>query len=326
MWVKLKNLSRWFPLRASISLAGLIISLLLLLFSVMASLDPHLLLLLLLVHFLLGGVHTTTIIGLAARLPIIYPGAVLLGAAVSGVLAALLTSVQLEIGLVERITLIYGLIFLLAVYLAAFDIHFALPLNTFYQRHIDRKPVINSKMPLLVPSHLHLFLSSLITHLILPSILHSISPLATSWKSNLHFSSLLGFANFHLAAATGVFAAIFSLLPSCWLLLLLTIVRLLLLPLLLFANIFPDTRRLPVLLTWDWTLILTITLSGLLAGYLTTATFAASLSNVDATTMVVDKQTQSRRAMRSYLVLLAGTLVGACLALGIPALLQIEVR
>ena len=317
---------RWFPLRVSISLAGLIISLLLLLFSVMASLDPHLLLLLLLLHFLLGGVHATSVFGLASRLPSIYPGAVLLGTSVSGVVASLLSCVQAEASLAPRITMIYGLILLLAAYLAAFDIHFALPLNLFYQRHIDRKPPSHSKVPTFSLGHLHLFLSCLITHLILPSVLHAIAPLAPSWQASLHFSSLLGFANFHLAFATGVFAAVFSLLPSCWLLLLLTLVRIILLPLLIFANIFPDRRTLPVLLTWDWTLILTITLSGLLAGYLTTATFFSSLGSNNGVVVEVNKRVQSRRAMRSYLVLLAGTLAGAALALAIPTLLQIATR
>ena len=323
------SLSRWFPLRASISLAGLIITLLLLLFSVMASLDPHLLLLLLLLHFLLGGVHTTSILGQAARLPSIYPGAVLLGTSLSGVVASLLSSAQAESKLATRITLIYGLILLLAAYLTAFDIHFALPLNLFYQRHIDRccRPASRSKVSPFSLSHLHLFFSCLLTHLILPSVLHSMAPLAPSWQASLHFSSLLGFANFHLAFATGVFAAVFSLLPSCWLLLLLTLVRIILLPLLLFANIFPHTRTMPVLLTWDWTLILTITLSGLLAGYLTTATFLSSLgSSSNNGVMEANKGTQSRGAMRSYLVLLAGTLAGATLALAIPPLLQIKIR
>ena len=319
-------MSRWFPLRASISLAGLIITLLLLLFSVMASLDPHLLLLLLLLHFLLGGVHTTSVLGLASRLPSIYPGAVLLGTSLSGVVASLLSCAQAETRLATRITLIYGLILLLAGYLTAFDIHFALPLNLFYQRHIDRKPPSNSKIPPFSLCHLHLFLSCLLTHLILPSVLHAIAPLAPSWQASLHFSSLLGFANFHLAFATGVFAAVFSLLPSGWLLLLLTLVRIILLPLLIFANIFPETRRLPVLLTWDWTLILTITLSGLLAGYLTTATFFASLGSNNAGVMEGKGQAQSRRAMRSYLVILAGTLAGATLALAIPTILQIKIR
>ena len=299
----------------------------------MVSLDPHLLLLLLLLHFLLGGVHMTSVLGQAARLPSIYPGAVLLGTSLSGVVASLLSSAQVESSLAPRITLIYGLILLLAAYLTAFDIHFALPLNLFYQRYIDRSsrpPSQSSKVPIPFSlSHLHLFLSCLLTHLILPSVLHSMAPLAPSWQASLHFSSLLGFANFHLAFATGVFAAVFSLLPSCWLLLLLTLVRIILLPLLLFANIFPDTRQMPVLLTWDWTLILTITLSGLLAGYLTTATFLASLGSSSNNGLIMEvnnKALQSIGAMRSYLVLLAGTLAGATLALAIPPLLQIKIR
>ena len=294
----------------------------------MASLDPHLLLLLLLLHLILGGIHTTSVLGLAARLPGIYPGAVLLGSSVSGVVASLLSCAQVETRLATRITLIYGLIILLAAYLTAFDIHFALPLNRFYQRHMDRKSVLHSKVPPLSFCHLHLFLSCLITHLIHPSVLYAMAPLAPSWQSSLHFSSLLGFANFHLAFATGVFAAVFSLLPSCWLLLLLTLVRVILLPLLLFANIYPNLRMLPVLLTWDWTLILTITLSGLLAGYLTTATFFSSLgiNNNNNVMVEANKRNQSRRAMQSYLVLLAGTLAGTTLALAIPSLLGIEIR
>ena len=65
--------------------------------------------------------------------------------------------------------------------------------------------------------------------------------------------------------------------PSWWLLALLTSVRLLLLPLLLLANLLPAVRLLPVLLTWDWTLVLSLTLAGLLGGYLTAGTFMASV-------------------------------------------------
>lgn len=324
------------------SLACLVVSLLLLLVCVMGEVGWEATLALLLLHALLSGVHLTGLIGLAARLPTIYPGAVLLGAGMAGVLAALLTCLQVESGLSPRLTLIYGLILLLAVHLTAFDIHFALPLNDYYQQQTDARTATTTKVVGLSWRHLHLLLSCLLTHLLLPAVLHAMAPLAPSWSSP-HFSTLLGFTNFHLSFTTGILSAVFSVLPPWWLLALLTVVRVILLPLLTFANLLPDLRLLPVLLTWDWTLLLTITLSGLLGGFLTASTFAscirfpliyasflfvvvASLSSGHAPppSEQGSRQARSLAGMRSYLVVVVGSLAGALLSLALPALLQIN--
>ena len=118
VWIY-KLICRWFSSRVIISLASIILVILLLLLSVLGGLGSHLLLALVLLHSLLSGFHSTSILGLAARLPHIYPGAVILGMVTSvlinfillliiqslaGVLTALLESIRRVVGLSARVS------------------------------------------------------------------------------------------------------------------------------------------------------------------------------------------------------------------------------
>ena len=55
--------------------------------------------------------------------------------------------------------------------------------------------------------------------------------------------------------------------PCTWIAVLLVLVRLILLPLFLFSNYLPDTRVVVVLVQWDWTFALLVTIFAFLEGF-----------------------------------------------------------
>ena len=55
--------------------------------------------------------------------------------------------------------------------------------------------------------------------------------------------------------------------PCTWIAVLLVLVRLILLPLFLFSNYLPDTRVVVVLVQWDWTFALLVTIFAFLGGF-----------------------------------------------------------
>lgn len=80
-----------------------------------------------------NGIYQNTIFGLAAKLPIQYTGAVVLGTNISGTFTAVVNILSVAFTSSERTSAIYYFITALFVLLVCFDTYFALPLNVSMQ-------------------------------------------------------------------------------------------------------------------------------------------------------------------------------------------------
>lgn len=76
-----------------------------------------------------NGVYQNTIFGMAAKLPIKYTGAVVLGSNISGTFTAIISILSSTFTSNQRTAAIYYFITALLVLLICFDSYFALPLN-----------------------------------------------------------------------------------------------------------------------------------------------------------------------------------------------------
>lgn len=76
-----------------------------------------------------NGVYQNTIFGMAAKLPIKYTGAVVLGSNISGTFTAIISILSSTFTSSQRTAAIYYFITALLVLLICFDSYFALPLN-----------------------------------------------------------------------------------------------------------------------------------------------------------------------------------------------------
>lgn len=81
------------------------------------------------VFLVANGVYQNTIFGMAAKLPIKYTGAVVLGSNISGTFTAIISILSSTFTSSQRTAAIYYFITALLVLLICFDSYFALPLN-----------------------------------------------------------------------------------------------------------------------------------------------------------------------------------------------------
>lgn len=76
-----------------------------------------------------GGIYQNSVYGMAAKLPIKYTGAVVLGSNISGSFAAIMSLLSTSFAESVRTAAIYYFITAMFVLLICFDTYFALPLN-----------------------------------------------------------------------------------------------------------------------------------------------------------------------------------------------------
>lgn len=76
-----------------------------------------------------GGIYQNSVYGMAAKLPIKYTGAVVLGSNISGSFAAIMSLISNTFAESVRTAAIYYFITAMFVLLICFDTYFALPLN-----------------------------------------------------------------------------------------------------------------------------------------------------------------------------------------------------
>jgi len=260
---------RWFSMRVSISIAALVISVLMLVLSFLTNLSLYLIFPCMVLHSIFSGLYITTICGMVARLPTRHTAAVFLGMSMSGAVASLLEFVDILLNLSTRIVIIYYLIIILAAYLIAFDLHFALPLSTYYQNHqTTKQPAVLPVQYRQYTLYTLLYISTCITSAVCPMVLKGIAPLSSIFISKEQsFTILVCYLNYYLSTCLGILAYTFSYLPCSWIPIVLTILRLVLIPILLFSNYLPDTRELVVVVNWDWTAALTVTIFAMLGGF-----------------------------------------------------------
>merc|ERR1719422_2442088 len=142
-----------------------------------------------------NGVYQNTVYGLAARLPVKYTGAVVLGSNLSGTIVAIINIVCIAISPNPRTAAIYYFITALFMLLACFDTYFALPLNRFYRYHeqLYMKCVGENKKSVIyvisywdifrkcVPQLLNIFIVFTVTLAMFPAVLSDIDRVYSSF-------------------------------------------------------------------------------------------------------------------------------------------------
>ncbi|XP_055678225.1 equilibrative nucleoside transporter 1 isoform X2 [Lutzomyia longipalpis] len=219
-----------------------------------------------------GGVYQNTIYGIAAKLPIKYTGAVVLGSNISGTFTAIISILSENFASSPRTAAIYYFIAAMFILLLCFDTYFALPLNKFYRYHEMLKEKeeekskisgvdVNARPPYFkifrqcFPQLFNVFFVFFVTLAVFPAIHSDIKPSDSNFIiSDKYFVSVTCFLTFNLCAMLGSLITSWINWPSPRFLVIPVVLRAAFLPLFLFCNYRPlgIERILPVFITNDW--------------------------------------------------------------------------
>ncbi|XP_067205556.1 NADPH-dependent diflavin oxidoreductase 1 isoform X4 [Linepithema humile] len=281
-----------------------------------------------------NGIYQNSVFGMAAKLPIKYTGAVVLGSNISGTLTAVINFLAQIVAPNARTAAIYYFITALFVLLACFDTYFALPINRFYRYHelihqkeankrqLENSSRGNQRPPYWTvfkgcfPQCFNTFLVFFVTLALFPSVQSDITYSDKDFIiPNEYYSSVMCFLTFNITAMLGSTIASFVQWPSKKYLVIPVVLRLAYIPLFLLCNYQParTTRILPILINDDriyWVIAITM---GLSSGYL------SSLSMMYCPRMV-DSQHASTAGMFGAASLITGIFTGILFSMVMPSL------
>ncbi|KAL0811436.1 hypothetical protein ABMA28_009838 [Loxostege sticticalis] len=218
-----------------------------------------------------NAIFQNSVYGVAARLPVKYTGAVVLGSNICGTLVVFL-SWSSELFDSRRTSAIYYFITGIFVLLICFDTYFALPLNRFYryhdtlqQRTMRVNPALaatnqaadeNPKVPygtILKQSWVQLyniFIVFFVSLAVFPSVHSDIEPVEQGFLGD-KFVTVTCFLTFNAMAMIGNITANIWQFPSKRWLFVLTTLRILFIPFFLMCNYKPLDRTLPIWINDD---------------------------------------------------------------------------
>jgi len=218
-----------------------------------------------------GGIYQNSVYGMAAKLPIKYTGAVVLGSNISGTFAAIISIISSEFASSLRTAAIYYFITAMFVILICFDTYFALPLNKFYKYHEmlaendqkrnDRAGLSSSRPPYwrifkqAFPQLFNVFLIFFVTLGVFPAVHSDIKLLdSDGFPFPEKFTMVTCFLTFNIFAMLGSLLTSWVKFPSRKYLIWPVLARLAFIPLFLLCNYHPlgITRSMPILITNDW--------------------------------------------------------------------------
>lgn len=236
------------------------------------------------------GIYQNSVFGMAAKLPIRYTGAIILGSNISGTFTAIINLLSQILAPSERTAAIYYFITALFVLLACFDTYFALPLNRFYRYHellhqkeMNKRQLENSTrgknetppywkvVSQCFPQLFNTFLVFFVTLTLFPSVQSDIK------RSNEDFlvphdfyASIMCFLVFNITAMIGSSIASAVQWPNEKYLVIPIVLRVLFIPLYLFCEYYPagTMRSLPVYIKSDLAYLIIGVTMGLSHGYL----------------------------------------------------------
>ena len=107
--------------------------------------------------------------------------------------------------------------------------------------------------------------------------------------------------------------------PYLWLPLMLTLIRLLLVGVFLVSNYLPHTRTMMVVIHWDWTLAITITVFGLLGGFISHHIRSSILKTAQS------EADRSTLGMKVVLISLLGSISGLSISLLLPLVVSLKI-
>ncbi|CAL1673168.1 unnamed protein product [Lasius platythorax] len=279
-----------------------------------------------------NGIYQNSVFGMAAKLPIKYTGAVILGSNISGTFTAIINFLAQIMAPNARTAAIYYFITALFILLACFDTYFALPINRYYRYHellyqkeTNKRQLENSSrgsrppywtvFKACFPQCFNTFLVFFVTLALFPSV-HS--DIQSSDKNFVipseYYSSVMCFLTFNITAMLGSSIASLVQWPSQKYLLIPIGLRLAYIPLFLFCNYQPARieRSLPVFIDNDWIFWTIAITMGLSSGYL------SSLSMMYCPKMV-DSQYASTAGMFGAASLITGIFTGILFSMAMPS-------
>jgi len=107
-------------------------------------------------------------------------------------------------------------------------------------------------------------------------------------------------------------------LPWFWLPLLMTLIRVLLVGVFLVSNYLPHTRVMSVVIHWDWTLAISVTVFGLLGAFVSQHIRSSILRKSR------NENQRSQNAMKIALVSLMGTITGLAISVLLPFVVTLD--
>ncbi|XP_029165286.1 equilibrative nucleoside transporter 1-like isoform X1 [Nylanderia fulva] len=281
-----------------------------------------------------NGIYQNSVFGMAAKLPIKYTGAVILGSNISGTFTAIINFLAQIMAPNARTAAIYYFITALFILLACFDTYFALPINRFYRYHellhqkeTNKRQLENSSrgsnsppywmiFKACFPQCFNTFLVFFVTLALFPSVQSDIQPSDKNFPvPPEYYSSVMCFLTFNITAMLGSSIASLVQWPSHKYLLIPVWLRFVYIPLFLFCNYRPalTERLLPVYIDNDWIFWAIAVTMGLSSGYL------SSLSMMYCPKMV-DSQYASTAGMFGAASLITGIFTGIMFSMAMPSL------
>ncbi|KAG5324520.1 S29A1 protein, partial [Acromyrmex heyeri] len=211
-----------------------------------------------------NGIYQNSVFGMAAKLPIRYTGAVVLGSNISGTFTAIINFLAQIMAPNARTAAIYYFITALFILLACFDTYFALPINRFYRYHEllhqketnkrqlennsrgKHKPAYWKVFKACFPQCFNIFLIFFVTLALFPSVQSDIQFSDKNFViSSEYYSSVMCFLTFNITAMLGsLIASLVQWVPM------------------------GVERILPVLIENDWVFWVIAITMGLSSGYL----------------------------------------------------------
>ncbi|XP_022246473.1 equilibrative nucleoside transporter 3-like isoform X2 [Limulus polyphemus] len=228
-----------------------------------------------------NGVYQNCIYGLAAKLPMKFSNAILVGTNISGTLAASFNVLSIAVVPDLRTAVIYSFVSAIFILLLALDTYFALPLTRFYKYYdkltmkalVDRKLVARSPPYWLIfkqiwPQCFNVFFVFFVTLTNFPAVLINIFPLDQNFiLPTTYFTPVTCFLCFNFFAMFGNILANWIRWPGPCFLWIPVFLRSLMIPYFMLCNYKPDHRVLPVLINNDWAYIGMSVFHGLTSGY-----------------------------------------------------------
>ncbi|XP_077261146.1 NADPH-dependent diflavin oxidoreductase 1 isoform X2 [Temnothorax americanus] len=283
-----------------------------------------------------NGIYQNSVFGMAAKLPIKYTGAVVLGSNISGTFTAIINFLAQIMAPNARTAAIYYFITALFILLACFDTYFALPINRFYRYHellhqkeMNKRQLESSSrgkhkpkpaywlvFKACFPQCFNTFLIFFVTLALFPSVQSDIRSSDENFVvPSDYYSSVMCFLTFNITAMLGSSIASLVQWPSKRYLVIPVVLRLAYVPLFLLCNYQPaETKRiLPILINDDWVFFVIAVTMGLSSGYL------SSLSMMYCPRMV-DSQYASTAGMFGAASLITGIFTGILFSMVMPSL------
>ncbi|XP_013784945.1 equilibrative nucleoside transporter 1-like isoform X2 [Limulus polyphemus] len=228
-----------------------------------------------------NGVYQNCVYGVAAKLPMKYLNAVVLGSNVSGTIASLISILSIAASPNLRTAAIYYFITAIFVLLVAVDTYFALPLTRFYRYHeeISRQAQEESKITSRRPPFWKIFKKTwrqcfnvffvfFVTLTSFPAVQGSIFAVDSNFFiSSTYFIPVCCFLFFNLFAMIGNIFPNWVVWPGPRFLWIPVVSRILFIPFFMMCNYKPQKRAFPVLISSDWAYIIVSMFHGLSSGY-----------------------------------------------------------